>query len=89
MDAYIKIIYIRIIDEIVLFTNKCIREFRQKLSIERWCKYTSRCKVMALLCLFYFIGRLKGRHANVRERWSVDDTDIISVSPKKISENIE
>jgi hypothetical protein len=66
-EAYLKIMHIDIIDEIVQCTNKYLQEIRHKFARERTCSETSRSETMALLGLLYLIGTRKGHHANVRE----------------------
>ena len=67
---------IDIIDETVKCTNKYMQGIQHKFGRERRCMETSRSELMALLGLLYLIGTRKGHHANVRELWTADGTDI-------------
>jgi len=55
LEAYLKIMDIDIIDEIVKCTNKYMQGIRHKFARERRCTETSRSGIMALLLLHYII----------------------------------
>ena len=76
LEAYLKIMDIDIIDEIVKCTNKYMQGIRHKFARERRCTETSRSEIMALLGLLYLIGTRKGLHPNGRELWTADGTGI-------------
>ena len=76
LEAYLNIMDIDIIDEIVKCTNKYMQGIRHKFARERRCTETSRSEIMALLGLLYLIGTRKGHHANVRELWTADGTGV-------------
>ena len=74
LEAYLKIMDIDIIAEIVKCTNKYMQGIRHKFARERRCTETSRGEVMAMLGLLYLTGTRKGHHANIRELWTADGT---------------
>src|SRR5215475_3227444 len=76
LEAYLKIMDIDIIDEIVKCTNKYMQGIRHKFARERRCTETSISEVMALLGLLYLIGTRKGHHTNVRELCTADGTGL-------------
>jgi len=76
LEAYLKIMDIDIIDEIVKCTNKYMQVIRHKFARECRCTETSRSEIMALLGLLCLIGTRKGHHANVRELWTADGTGV-------------
>jgi len=76
LEAYLKIMDIDIVGEIVKCTNKYMQGIRHKFARECRCTETSRSEIMALLGLLYLIGTRKGHHANVRELWTADGTGV-------------
>jgi len=76
LEAYLKIMDIDIIDEIVKCTNKYMQGIRHKFARESRCTETSRSEIMALLGLLYLIGTKKGHHTSVRELWTADGTGV-------------
>jgi len=78
IDAFLKIIDLDMIDEIVTCTNMYISNIRQRVqySRSRDCLDTSRCEILAYFGLLFLIGIKKAHHANVKELWSADGSGI-------------
>jgi len=76
LEAYLKIMDIDIVDEIVKCTNRYMQGIRHKFARECRCTETSINEIMALLGLLYLIVTRKGHHANVRELWTADGTGV-------------
>ena len=71
-----KIITLKIIDDIVKYTNLHIQSKKDiiQYSRERDARETSRCEIMAVLGLLYLFGTKNASHTNVKELWTTDST---------------
>lgn len=76
LEAFLAMISVEMIDEIVECTNRHIMSIANNYERERDCKETNRSEIMALFGVLYLIGTKKGAHANVRELWATDGTGI-------------
>ena len=75
-DAFIKIVDISMIDEIVKWTNLHIGYKKQSVEYERNrdAKETTRTEIMRLFDLLYLLGVKKQNHTHVLEIWTTDGT---------------
>lgn len=78
MNAFLKIINLDMIDEIIQCTNIYISNLIQRVQYSRTrdCLDTSRCEILAYFGLLFLIGMKKSHHANVKELWAADGSDI-------------
>uniref|UniRef100_A0A1B6DW27 PiggyBac transposable element-derived protein domain-containing protein n=1 Tax=Clastoptera arizonana TaxID=38151 RepID=A0A1B6DW27_9HEMI len=76
IDAFLSMISLEMIDEILNCTNKHIVSISHKFARERDCLQSNRPEIMALFGVLYLIGTRKSGHANVRELWAKDGTGI-------------
>jgi len=78
MEAFLKIIDLDMVDEIVKCTNMYISNLRQRVQYSRTrdCLDTSRCEILAYFGLLFLIGVKKGHHVNVKELWAADGSGI-------------
>lgn len=78
VDAFLQIIDMSMIDDIVKYTNSYINIKKQSVEYtrDRDAKETSRTEMMALIGLLYLLGSKKLNHTNVLEIWTTDGTGI-------------
>ncbi|KAJ8932105.1 hypothetical protein NQ318_022242 [Aromia moschata] len=77
-DAFLKIIDLWMIDNILKFTNMYIDQLKiqHEYSRERDCKDITRDELLAYFGLLYLIGIKKAHHSNVKEIFANDGTGI-------------